>query len=88
MHDDREIHVVVTYIGHEPWKHPFRPTDTVHAVKVDAMTKGFDLEGSAADNYVLQLNGADLPETTEIVSLGKNPLSVDLVLKKEPQKGK
>ena len=88
MNNNREIHVVVSYIGHEPWKHPFRPTDTVLTVKVDAMTKGFDLEESAADNYALQIDGADLPDAEEIGNLGKNPLSVDLILKKEPQKGK
>lgn len=84
--DNREIHVVVSYIGHDPWKHPFRPTDTVHTVKVEAMAK-FDLEPSAADNYVLQLNETDLPEGTEIGALKKNPLDMVLVLKKEPNKG-
>ena len=87
-HHEHEIHVVVSYIGHEPWKHPFRPADTVHAVKVEAMTKGFDLEESAAGNYALQFSGGDLPEATTIGQLGKNPLNVDLVLTKEPQKGK
>ena len=88
MNDDREMHLVVSYIGHEPWKHPFQPEDTVHTVKVEAMTKGFDLEESAADNYALQINEADLPEATKIGTVGKSPLSVDLVLRKEPQKGK
>jgi hypothetical protein len=87
MDGKHEIHVVVSYIGYEPWKHPFRSVDTVHTVKVDAMTKAFELEGSAADHYALQLNDADLPEATEIGQLGQNPLSVYLVLKKEPQKG-
>jgi hypothetical protein len=84
---DREIDVVVAYIGHEPWRHVFRPTATVQTVKVKAMTEGFGLEASAADNYALQLNGVDLPEATEIGQLRKNPLNVELVLKKEPHKG-
>lgn len=87
VNDRHEIEVVVSYIGHPEWKHPFHATATVHTVKVDAMTKGFGLEASAADNYVLQLNGADLPESTEIGQLKKNPLHVDLLLTKEPHKG-
>lgn len=87
MHDDREIHVVVSYVGNDPWKHPFRPTATVQEVKVGAMTKGFELEQSAAENYALQYKGADLPETDEIGSLKESPLNVELVLKKEPSKG-
>lgn len=87
MNDNSEIHVIVSYIGHEAWKHPFRPTDNIHSVKVAAMTKGFEIEEAAADKYALQLNGADLPETTTLDKLGKNPLAVDLVLKQEPNKG-
>lgn len=87
MNDRHEIEVVVSYIGHQPWKHPFPTAATVHTVKVEAMTKGFGLEASAADNYVLQLNGADLPEGTEIGQLNKRPLHVELVLAKEPHKG-
>lgn len=86
MSDNKEIHVVVSYIGHQPWDHPFRPTDTVHTVKLAAMAK-FELEQSAANNYVLQLNEVDLDEGTEIGTLKKNPLNVVLVLKKEPHKG-
>lgn len=87
MNEHQEIHVVVSYLGHDPWKHPFRPTDTVHTVKVEAMTKGFGLEETAADKYVLQANGTDVPETTALDQFGKNPVEFQLVLKEEPNKG-
>lgn len=87
MNEEREIHVDVSYVGNEPWKHPFRPTDTVQTVKLEAMTKGFELEASKAEDYALQLNRADLPETKTLSEIGENPLEVELILRTEPNKG-
>lgn len=85
--EKKEIRAVISYVGHEPWEKEFEPEATVKKVKVEAMTKGFHLEASAADNYALQQHKADLPEEQKIGTLGENPFKAELVLKKEPHKG-
>ena len=49
--------------------------------------KAFGLEPSAADKYVLQYNGADLPANGHLSDLHQNPAVLRLVLKEEVPKG-
>jgi multiple sugar transport system substrate-binding protein len=52
----------------------------------EAMKK-FELEPSAAENYVLQFQGTDLDDKRHIEVLGQKTLMLVLALKKEPVKG-
>lgn len=80
-----EVNVKVSYVGCDEYfeKIPI----TIHSLKLKVM-KHFNLDPAAADQYVLQLHGADLcDEDRKIEDL--NLPCVDLVLhrKKEIVKG-
>jgi hypothetical protein len=47
----------------------------------------FDLEPSAATNYVLQLDGVDVDDKWKVEDLHHDPVCLCLVSKSLPQKG-
>lgn len=87
MDPSKQIQVMVKYVGNPDWNHKFPPETLVAAVKLEAMTEGFHLEASAAPNYALQIDGADVAEDKPLSVFGKENVKFELVLKKEPHKG-
>jgi hypothetical protein len=81
-----KLTVTVTYVGHTDFQEAFPPSVDFHALKVQAM-RHFSLELSASDAYVLQYDGADLPEHGHLSELNADPAMLRLVLKDEVPKG-
>jgi hypothetical protein len=78
--------ITVQYTGKEPFYEVAHDDPTFHNVKLKAMHK-FGIEPSAADKYVLQHNGVDLPEDQRVSTLDETTIVLILTLKHEPPKG-
>lgn len=81
-----QVVVTVQYVGSEDFIRSFPGAVAFQAVKVQAM-KSFDLEPEAADEYVLQLNDADLPDSGHLRDLHQTQVALTLVRKDEVSKG-
>lgn len=86
QHGKTTIEVTVEYTGKRPFIEEVHGNPTFRHVKLAAM-RAFDLEASAADNYVLQDGGMDLSDQAHVESLGRAVLALHLTLKGEPVKG-
>jgi hypothetical protein len=80
------IRLTIEYTGKEPFHEEVHGNPTFQELKLKAM-KAFDLEQSAANEYVLQFEGTDLDEKRHVDSLCGADVTLQLTLKHEPVKG-
>lgn len=83
---EKKVTVTVAYTGQDEYVESFAPEVPIGTIKHKAMHE-FKIEESAADKYVLQLNGTNLDDKTKIGDLGKHDVNLDLMLKEPQQKG-
>lgn len=78
--------ITVQYVGEEDFVDEVHGDPPFKTVKLAAMKK-FELEESAAKNYVLQYGGTDLDDKKHVSSLGLSNFTLTLTLIEEPTKG-
>lgn len=83
---DKTIKITVNYTGNAPFHEEEKGNPTFGHIKKEAM-RSFDLEQSAAKDYVLQFEGIDMADDKHIDSLGRTEVTFLLTLKREPVKG-
>lgn len=83
----KRVTVTVQYVGHDDFVETFQANVPVKAIKLAAMRK-FGLEPSAADQYVLQFDGADLSDDKHVGELGMTAVKLTLSLKHDVPKGR
>lgn len=81
-----QVTVTVRYVGKDDFHGEFPAATVFQSIKVHAM-KYFELDPSAAENYVLQFNSADLSDQGHLGDLGPGPITLTLMLKEEVSKG-
>ncbi|MFN7138212.1 MAG: hypothetical protein ACK4UN_02615 [Limisphaerales bacterium] len=84
--DNKKIVVSVAYTGKDEYAENFASEVPVGTVKRKAMHQ-FEIEASAAERYVLQLNGVNIDDKTKIGDLGGADIKLTLLLKKPQEKG-
>lgn len=83
---EKRVEVEVAYTGHHEYKEVCPPETSIGTIERKAL-RHFHIEESAADKYVLQHDGVNLDDNTEIGSFGKHEVKLVLVLKKPQEKG-
>jgi hypothetical protein len=81
-----DVKVKVAYTGHDDYHKEFPPHETIGEIKRKAL-KHFGIEESSADKYVLQFDGANLPDHVKIGELDRSEVVLVLLLKKPQEKG-
>ncbi len=80
------VTVTVQYVGKDDFTDEFPHDAALQSVKVRAMN-AFGLDPSASDEYVLQLNGADLADHSHLGDANGDVVILRLVLKDDVPKG-
>ena len=83
---NKKVKVRVLYTGQEAYVDEFAPEVPIGTVKRKAM-KQFGLEESAADQYALQYEGANLDDKRKVGDIADNEVTLTLVRVKPQEKG-
>jgi hypothetical protein len=80
------IHVTIQYVGSDDYHSDIHGNPPLSEEKRKAMGQ-FELEPSAADEYALQWNNADVDESRHVRDFGQAELVLRLVRKEDLTKG-